>query len=267
MTDRDIFLIEVARRGRDGDYAGAAEVATLQGRATALEARVDITSLGDIPDVVGTPTAGQALVYDGTDSRWEPTTVGLPVAATSFGTTVEDDIRFINTAFGLTASGDEPFPGFPRVTLEVDFAGTGSVPTVARSDHWHNVYAPTRATFGPMGYMSSGTRSLGSTSVVLPAGIWCIVKAKINMQIRGGDPGACYYQLRLTINGDARTSLGGTSGFWCVQGVPDKTTWEHHIAMSGTGAAVTVSADVIYHSGGGFYTDAGEIAVDIDAAK
>ena len=263
MTDRDIFLIEVARRGRDGDYAGAAEVATLQGRATALEARVDITSLGDIPDVVGTPTAGQALVYDGTDSRWEPTTVGLPVAATSFGTTVEDDIRFINTTFGLTASGDEPFPGFPRVTLEVDFAGTGSAATVARSDHNHTTASITRGEFAPTGYMSSGTRTLKTENVTLASGVAYLVKARLKPQMRGADSGAAYYTMTVTINGNARTSTGGSDGFWCVQGVPNKEEWAHHQAITGTGAAITITGAVTYHSGAGFNVDAGELEIEL----
>ena len=244
MDDREIFIIEIGRRGRDGDYTGASEVALLKNRATALEARANITKLDDVPDVdAATPTNGQVLTWDG--SAWSAATPASAVSGVTDSASVDLTL----------ASGN--------ITADVKYAGTGSASTAARSNHTHTNPAPTRAPFGPQGYMSSGTRSLGSTSVTLAAGISYVVKARLNLQMRGADAGACYYQLRLTINGnDVRTSTGGASGFWCVQGVPDKTTWEHHITMTGTGSAITVSAHCIYYGGGGFYTDAGEIVVE-----
>lgn len=264
MDDHEIVLIEVARRGRDGDYTGASEVAALKTRATALESRPNITSLDAVPNVnAPTPANGNVLTWDGT--AWVANTAasGIPTVRTDWVEKSYANITTLRTGVGLNIS--QPSPN--NVLLEVITLGSGASSAAARSDHTHTLIAPVRATYGPMGYMSSGTRALGSTSVVLPAGIACIVKARLNMQMRGSDTGQCYYQLRLTINGNSRTSNGGTGGFWCVQGVPDKTTWEHHLAITGTGTAVTVTADVIYHSGGGFHTDAGEIVVDVDTAR
>src|SRR5690554_586929 len=62
---REYLLVEVSRRGRDGDYAGASEVASLQARATALEANPVITSLEAVPDVSLTGLAsGEVLMRD-----------------------------------------------------------------------------------------------------------------------------------------------------------------------------------------------------------
>lgn len=259
MDDRDIFIIEVSRRGRDGNYTGASEVAALKLRADALEARPNITEIDAIPNVTApSPTNGQVLLWNGT--AWVPGAISGSVARVDdhTSTQVEPDVNRLTFHLGLTASRS----GSGWAAVSVRYGGTGTAVTAARSDHAHNNPAPTRATFGPQAYMSSGTRRLQSTNVTLASGISYVVKARLNMQMRGADPGACYYQLRLTINGNARTSIGGQNGFWCVQGVPDKTTWEHHITMTGTGAAITISADAIYFGGGGFYTDAGEIVVE-----
>lgn len=262
MTDRDIFLIEVARRGRDGDYAGASEVAALDTRVDALEARPIIDS---IDDIMSGATAGQVPIKQ-SSGEWGPGVIDAGIRMrTDADSEVVANATTIWARAGVAAVEEASNPNL--VYLTVQFGGTGTTQLAARSDHNHTLTSPTRATFGPQAYMSSGTRNLTSTSVVLPAGITCVVKARLNMQMRGGDPGPCYYQLRLTINGNARTSPGETLGFWCVQGVPDKVTWEHHLAITGTGAAVSVSADAIYHSGGGFYTDAGEIVVEVDTAR
>lgn len=248
MSDRDIILIEVGRRGHDGDYTGASEVAALGTRVDTLEARPNITALDAVPNVTApSPANGNVLTWNGT--AWVASAPSSAVSGVADTTSVD-----MTLASGVLSGA-------------VKYAGTGTAATAARSDHDHLTYEPHRATFGPQAYMSSGTRNLASTSVVLTNGVYHVVRAKVNVQMRGGDPGPCYYQLRLTINGNARTSPGGANGFWCVQGVPDPRIWEHHITIVGTGAAITVSADVIYYGGGGFYTDAGEIVVERDAAR
>jgi hypothetical protein len=267
MTDRDIILIEVARRGRDGDYAGASEVAALQSRASALEARPNITSLDDVPNVVETsPTTGQVLTRDA-NGNWVNATLAAGVNVREAGQIVTSNARNIDFSGTFdVADAPDPPPSGPYATVALVFAGSGGSAFPARSDHVHTNPPPVRVPIAAGGYMSSGTRALASTNVTLPAGISCVVKAYFEgFQMRGADAGACYYQLRITINGNARTSAGGAK--WVVQGVPNDPNWGHHQTIDGTGAAITVSADVIYHSGGGFYTDSGDLVVEVDPAR
>lgn len=259
MTDRDIFLIEVSRRGRDGNYAGVSEVAALDTRVDALEARPNITS---IDDIMPGATTGQVPIKQ-SGGTWAPGVIAA-------GITVQDDgggdirpgVTTLIAWRGLNVTA--PSGDFPTIAyLDVQFAGSGSAFTAARSDHSHTTAGTVVATFAPGGYMSSGTRPLTSTSVVLAAGVSYLVQTRLNMQIRGADAGQCYYRLALTVDGSTHESPAGTNGFWCVQGVPDKTMWMYPRTIVGTGAAISISAAVSYHSGGGFNTDAGEIEVTL----
>lgn len=240
----DVQIIEVQHRGLPGTGMTLAEYTTLRSDANTLLARPVITILDDVPDVILTsPAAGHILVRDAA-GNWVN-------QAPSPAITVTD-----SASIDLTLTGTD-------LTAAAIFAGSGSASTVARSDHAHTADTVTRATFGPGGYMSTGTRSLASANVTLANGIPYLVQARLNMQMRGADAGAAYYQLTVTINGVARTSTGGSNGFWAVQGVPDKTTWEFSQQITGTGAAITCSASVSYFSGAGFYTDAGELAIEL----
>ena len=265
MDDNDIFLIEVARRGRDGDYTGASEVALLKNRADALEARPNIIRLTDVQDVTPGQTEGEVLQWDSTAEVWEPGPVAgkLTRVQNQSNSVGANDVGVLILQPGLTLTPDTGF-----VYIAPSFAGSGAQNQVARSDHNHTTPTPVRAAIVPQGYQSTGTRALATTSVVLPAGVSCVVRARLSgFQIRGADPGQCYYQLRITIDGNSRTSPGGASGKWVVQGVPNDPGWEHHQLIVGTGAAITVSADIIYHSGGGFNTDSGELVVDVSTAR
>lgn len=241
MDDHDILVIEVARRGTTGGNVDTVDWTTIRADVDGLLLNPAINALTDVPDVTGTPVAGDVLVYDGT--TWVTQDPAPAMTVTDTG------------SVDLTLDGSD-------LSADVIYAGSGSESTASRSDHTHANHAPTRETFTPGGYLSSGTRPLASTTVALTPGVSHVVKARLNMQVRGADPGACYYRLTVTINGNARQSGSATDGFWCVQGVPDKTTWEHHQTITGTGAAITVSASIAYDSGGGFYTDAGELVIE-----
>lgn len=70
MSDGEIFLIEVARPGRDS-VAAPVDYATMQADVTTLLSRPNIQTLDDVPDVdAGTPADGDVLVWDGISSGW-----------------------------------------------------------------------------------------------------------------------------------------------------------------------------------------------------
>lgn len=259
MSDRDIFLIEIGRRGRDA--AGTpVDYATLRADVADLQDRPAILKLVDIPDVSGSPTNGQLIAWDADTEQWifRSPPSGITV---NDGDDMVANVWGISFDNGLVSAESTVLPGFMGVGVR--FGGTGTSPEVARRDHRHTVPTIMRVPFGPAAYMSSGSRTLASTSVTLLSGVTYLVKTKINMQMRGADPGACYYRLNLTIDGNSRQSAGGSAGFWCVQGVPDKTTWNHSRQITGTGAAIPISAAVSYFDGGGFYTDAGELEIEL----
>lgn len=260
MTDRDIFLIEVSRRGRDGDYTGASEVAALDTRVDALEARPIIDS---IDDIMPGATTGQVPIKQ-SGGTWAPGVIAA-------GITVQDDgggdirpgVTTIVAWRGLNVTA--PSGDYPTIAyLDVQFAGSGSAFTAARSDHTHTVASIQRPTYGPTGIISGGTRQVvPPTGVTLAAGVMYLVKATLKPQMRGADTGACYYTMTVTIDSNSRTSPGGVNGFWCVQGVPNKDQWSHAHTIMGTGAAITVSASVAYHSGSALYVDAGELEIEL----
>lgn len=230
------FLVEIARPGATGGNVSTVDWTTIRADVDGLLELPQITELGSIPNVDETGVAdGHVLVRSGDDY------VTQELVAPAWGaiTGTLADQGDLNTALGGKAS----------------------------ASHSHTTPSIVRSTFGAGGYMSSGSRSLTSTPVTLASGIEYLVVATLNMQMRGADPGACYYRLSVVIDGNTRQSNGGSSGFWCVQGVPDKTTWVHSRTLTGTGSAITVSASVAYHSGGGFYTDAGELEVRLFPAR
>lgn len=268
MAHDDIFLIETARPGATGGNVATVDWTTIRSDVDGLLLRPNITALGAVPDVDTSGVAeGDTLLWDATANGgaggWI-TAVPSPgltlYNATDLGTPYEVDNLYVGSGIQVTEV-------LGITGLVPAYGGTGSANSVARSDHAHTVPSLVRSTFGQGGYLGSGSRSLASVNATLADGIEYLVVATLNMQMRGADPGACYYRLSVTIDGDTRQSNGGSSGFWCVQGVPDKTTWVHHRTLTGTGAAVTCSASVAYHSGGGFYTDAGELEVRLSPAR
>lgn len=161
------------------------------------------------------------------------------------------DIHSLRFRPGLYVEESDVNPG---LVLVGPVFGT-TINTIAQGSHTHFQPLPTRVTTAPSGYISGGSQPLGSTSVPLADGINCVVEAELYGQFRGADSGAAYYTVSITIGGNTFTSPGGESGFWCVQGVPDKIQWQHERRLSGTGAAVAVSASVAWHSGSGFNID------------
>lgn len=247
--------------GRPGDGMTVAEASALRADIAGYEAQLAAFGLDDLTDVsAASPAVDQVLKWNGT--AWVPGAPGRIVQLRRQNLDiVVPELGVIAAGDGLAVSQDGGNPLYGRIA--VAYAGTGSSAFAARSDHYHTAPLTFRYTFAPAGYMSSGTRTLVTNNVTLLDRIGYHVKATLRGQIRGADPGACYYRLSVTINGNTRTSGSHVNGFWCVQGVPREMNWSHSQNINGTGAAITVSASVQYDSGGGFYTDAGELEIDL----
>lgn len=256
----EVHIVITQVPGVDGT-ASTARLGQIESDLAIVLARPAIEALDDVPDVdVAGATAGQSLIRNAANDGWEP---GTPVTGisvkdnTDTGATGVTTIDFIR---GLRAT--EQVPG--EVDITIDYGGTGSSANVARADHWHANPLPVFQSFGASGYMSGGTRQVVSRSVTLNNGVSYNVIARFRPQMRGADGGAAYYTMTLDIGGTSKTSTGGaSSGFWCVQGVPNKEEWVFARNIVGTGASVTVSGSVSYHSGSGFNVDAGELEIDL----
>lgn len=264
IYDPKPFLHIIAIPGLPGSGFTAPEAAAIRDDVDTLLSRPVITQLNDVPDVNTTAASdGNVLVYDSDTNTWGASPGALPLSVTADGEPMADNVSIVDAGTGLLKSNDVVF-GRNRALLSVNFGGTGSSGEVARRDHTHTAPSAARATFNATGYLSTGSRTLATTTVVLAAGVQYLVKATLKPQMRGADSGSAYFTMTTTINGNARTSSGGaTSGFWCVQGVPNKESWTHYQTITGTGAAITITGAVAYHSGAGFNVDAGELEIEL----
>lgn len=265
----DIYVVEVNKTGLPGDGATVAEVAAWRAERADWISTLTGYGLDDLSDVDTTGAAdGHPLVYDAGTASWVAGDLqaGYIAQVIEAGdpSTAQNEIQQVAVGNGLTVVPN----GTGSALIIPEYAGSGVEDKPARWDHTHTLVSPKRVAITPAGYLSSGSRALASTTVTLAGGLQHIVKARLaHFQVRGADPGACYYTVSLTINGNTRTSAGGPNGYWAVQGVPREQGWEHEQTITGTGAAITVSASIKYHSGGGINTDAGELVVELVAAR
>lgn len=261
VFDNDILIHHIAAPGLPGDGFTVPEAAILRADLDTLLARPVVTQLDDIPDVnVSGVTDAQVLRYDAATDTWIAGAAGRVIAnvqeAWGAGTLVED-VAALRPMEGISVVEGTPGTAY----LKLEFGGTGTSTSVARSNHTHTHLQIGRVPISPQAYMSGGTRTLATTSIVIGSGLAAVIEAKLRFQVRGGDPGASYYTLNLNIGGNTKSSGSGTNGFWCVQGVPKETELVHSIVVPGTGVATVISATVSWNSGGGFYTDAGELEI------
>ena len=246
--DPIVIVVPSAADIPPGDITEA-EWLQLKDRVTIVEAN-GIADLSDV-DLSGIEN-GQVLVWDVSTETWRAGMVQSGIYRV-FDWDVELDGPFnlIQTVRPLFAQVHPGYADRARIGINVGTAAD----TVAAGNHTHTQPLPTRVAAGPSGYISGGSQSLGSTTITLPSGVACIVEAEVYGQFRGADSGAAYYTISLNIAGNIYTSPGGTDGFWCVQGVPDKFYWTHERKITGDGTGIPVIANVAWHSGSGFNID------------
>lgn len=258
IFDNDILIHHIAAPGLPGDGFTAPEAATLRNDIDTLLGRPVITELDDIPDVdAAAPTDGDTLVYNASTEQWESVAPVGSVRVLDNGTEEVPNATSLDFGQGINIT---PVSSSYAVA-SVAFGGTGDGGSAAKWDHTHNLPQTGRTPIVPQAYMSGGTRTLATTSIVIANGQSVKVDARVRLQVRGGDPGASYYTLNLGIDGNTRSTGSGVNGLWCVQGVPKETEISHGQTIVGTGVAIVISASISWGSGGGFYTDAGELEV------
>lgn len=239
----------------------APEWAALVGRVTALEGLgvVDLTDV-DLTDLAD----GLALVWDAASGTWRPGSAGGSLdLVQSLAVDVLTDVRSINFTSGLAAIQSSTAPD--RVNAFVVFGGTGTLNSVARSDHTHQLRPRVGFPFPASGSMSSGTRTLVSGTITgLDPERTHIIDGTVKMQLRGEGAGAGYSLPRVTINA---VTVADVEPVRTVSGVPHTTVLEHEgITISGV-SSLSVSATLAYSEGDPIYVGAGKLVIRITSNR
>lgn len=252
----EIVVIEVGIPGPAGD--GFTNVEATQMRAD-MDTFLDTTipqELDDLSDVnLGTPSNGNTLVYSSSFGVW---TAATPQAAViveegSGETTVNAQAERLLFRNGITASQSGVLAR--RVVIDLNYAGTGSAETVARSDHTHNpTIISDVQTFAATGNLSSGSRTLITYNAgPLLDGVVYDCKARVVCNMRNStNAGEVLLGLRIGGSGSfpKTTTIVRTVG-----GVDRLAEWvfvrsgANGGAITGSGATVQVVADVTFYSG------------------
>ena len=255
----DVTVVHAGYVGLDGESADAARMAAIEADLATMLARPVITALGDIPDVDETgAAAGQAVLRNATNDGYELGDPSGAISSVSGGASTVADVSEIEVGNGLELGATGP--GY--VFIQPVFVGTGSANTVARSDHTHTTPSWANTYWDSTGNISSGTRTLGSKSVTLAAGVTYLVIGRLSQRQRGTS-GSSTYSLRITIDGVSRDS----DEKQCVAGVPAPEYFQTARTLTGTGAAITVSAAIVYISGSAVDVRSGELNVELYPAR
>lgn len=208
-----------------------AEWDTIEGRVDDLE---DGVSMDDITDGratgIWTPNDGDIWRYNEPAGFWEP----FPLANTIESIDHTDSVT-------LTLTGTE-------LTADVNFAGTGSANTAARSDHSHSAVVQGILTGVATGNLSSGTRSLSTATLgTLASGVVYDLEATAFVRVRNNvNNGVINLLLRIGSDGSYPQRSRSTQN---VGGVPV----DQHISFIGTftgaGSGLALSWQVQYSSG------------------
>lgn len=253
---------------------GAAEYSGLRTDMDTILATPIPETIGGLSDVDTTttpPVDSDTLVWDSTANDGAGAFVPATPPSGPIVRNGDDSVHIANaTAIiaqaGVTTVTNASFPDYAYI--EPQYGGTGSKNLVPHSDHTHTTPTTTPVTYTAKGTLSSGSVTLVTTNVTLPAA-WSGEAAKVyTVTVRlndteRGNGGSSYYTQAITINGNTRTSIIRQ----CVGGVPRSVQHTHSQTITGTGAAITVSAALTFDSGDPLTVDAGEIIIDVDCNR
>lgn len=248
----ELRVIEIMRRGPAGDGFSPAEAAQMRTDMDTFLGTTIPQNLGDLNNVnVPSPSNGQVLRYNSGTGEWEPGNASPAVAAVDSG------------SIDMTAETGELIPGGPTFTLvtgDVKYAGTGSAATAARSDHSHNPAIMFLETFAATGNLSSGSRTILSSSMgPFLNGVAYDIHGTFIVRCRGAvDSGTITLSCR----------IGGSASFparsrvvQVVGGVPVDQIIHFHRTITGDGTSATVTFQVIYSSGDPTDIRDGEVSI------
>lgn len=265
IFDNDVLIHIIAAPGLAGDGFTAPEAATLRSDIDTLLGRPIVTELNDVPDVDTTgATDGQALLYNAGTDEWKPGASGGTIRriAEAWGdSTMVEHVSTLRPLHGISVEAGDPGTAY----LKLEFGGTGSAVSAARSDHHHNLHADQAFPFDASGTLSAGTRTLvtGNVSGLDPARTY-IIKGTLYVHMRGDGTGASYTRPRATIAGNAKDIFEDSrvvAGVLITEVTP-------HTGVSVTGVTnVAVSASVSYQPGDPAYIGGGVLVIEIESNR
>lgn len=260
MLDR-VFLHQIAEPGHPG-HITAGEAAAIRGDQRRILERPVVERSTDLADIPDAPADGETLVWNAAEARWISGTAGgsIAVIRDHTGAVVAEDIGDLTARLGLTAV---PI-GSTRAGLQVNFAGTGTADTVARSNHVHIQYTDRPVPIPASGSLSSGTRPLGSLTITgLDPQITYYIGATLVLDLRGEGTGAGRSIPSITIGPSGQAVKRDRPSARTVAGVDREAAFVHEgIAIAGV-TSVPVSCAIQFSSGDPVYVDAGRLTISI----
>lgn len=263
MIDR-VFLHQIAAPGLPG-HISEAEAAAIRADQAAILARPVVERSLDLADFPEAPEDGETIVWDEAAEAWIVGTAGgsIEQVRDHTGEIVHQHTRDLTFRFGLTAVAAWG-EGSPRVAIEPVYGGTGTATTVARSNHVHPQYIDRPVPIPASGSLSSGTRSLGSTTITdLDPTITYYIGATLILDLRGEGSGAGRSIPSITIGPSGSAVKRDRPSVRTVAGVDREAAFIHEgIQIAGV-TAVPVSCAIQFSSGDPVYVDAGRLTISI----
>lgn len=256
----EVVAIEIMRPGPAGDGVTSGEATQILEAIDEFQSTTIPQNLGDLNNVnVPSPSNGQVLTYVTANSRWQAATPANLIVEEGAGeTVVNSSARRLLFRNGVAASQSGVVS--ERVVIDLEYAGTGSAVTPARSDHTHNPAIMFLETFAATGNLSSGTRTVLSSSIgPFLNGVAYDIHGTFLVRCRGAVNSG-------TITLSCR--IGGSASFparsrvvQVVGGVPVDQIIHFHRTITGDGTSATVTFQVTYSSGDPTDIRDGEVSI------
>lgn len=208
-----------------------------KGRVATLETQ----HLGDIANVDETDISdGDALLYDEATGTYKPGTPGEPLVVTDDGVIITPDTNQLYVWSGIRATVSAG--ASRRANLSIEWGGTGSAQTAARSDHAHTLHSDRPFPFPATGTLSGGTRQLVAGNVTgLNPDLTYVLDGDLRLDLQGEGTGGSYTMLRIIIANDTESRFGESR---TVAGVPREASMRHHGQVVFGVSSVAVRAEI-----------------------